>query len=55
MVVILQFAFCLHELKCLIISVNDCLLPKNVMSPLATDLHNGVHFIVVSRVLTNNI
>jgi hypothetical protein len=55
MVTILQFPFCLHELQWLIISVDDYLLPKNVMSPLATGLHNGVHFFVVIRVLTNNI
>jgi hypothetical protein len=55
MVVILQFSLCLHELQWLMISVDDCLLPKNVMSPLAACLHNGVHFFVVSRVLTDNI
>jgi hypothetical protein len=50
MVVILQFSLCLHELQWLMISVDDCLLPKNVMPPLA-GLHNGVHFFVISRVL----
>jgi hypothetical protein len=55
MVVILQFSLCLHELQWLMISVDDCLLPKNVMSPLAACLHNGVHFFVVSRVLTDSI
>jgi hypothetical protein len=50
MVVILQFSLCLHELQWLMISVNDCLLPKNVMSPVAADFHNGVHFFVI-RVL----
>ena len=55
MAVILQFSLCLHELQWLMISVDDCLLPKNVMSPLAVGLHNGVHFFVVSRVLTDNI
>jgi hypothetical protein len=35
MVIILQFSLCLHELQWLMISVDDCLLPKNVMSPLA--------------------
>jgi hypothetical protein len=55
MAVILQFSMCLHELEWLMISVDDCLLPKNVMSPLATCLHNGVHLFVVSRVLMNNI
>jgi hypothetical protein len=55
MAVILQFSLCLHELQWLMISVDDCLLPKNVMSPLEVCLHNGVHFFVVSRVLTDNI
>jgi hypothetical protein len=55
MMVILQFTLCLHEMQWLMIIVDDCLLPKNVMSPLATGFHNGVHFFVVSRVFTNNI
>jgi hypothetical protein len=55
MAVIMQFSLCLHELQWLMISVDDCLLPKNVMSPLAVGLHNGVHFFVVSRVLTDSI
>ena len=55
MAVILQFALFLHELQWLMISVDDCLLPKNVMSPLAVGFHNGVHFFVISRVLTDSI
>jgi hypothetical protein len=55
MAVILQFSLCLHELQWLMISVDDCLLPNNVKSPLVAGLHNGVHFFVVSRVLTDNI
>jgi hypothetical protein len=55
MVVILQFSLCLHELQWLMISVDDCLIPNNVMSPVAACLHNGVHFFVISRVLTNSI
>jgi hypothetical protein len=35
MAIILQFSLCLHELQWLMISVDDSLLPKNVMSPLA--------------------
>ena len=42
-VVILQFSLCLHEMQWLMISVDDCLLPNNVMSPLAACFHNGVH------------
>jgi hypothetical protein len=50
MVVILLFALCLHELQWLMnISVDDCLLLKNVMSPLEIALYNGVHFFVISR------
>jgi hypothetical protein len=55
MVVILQLSLYLHELQRLMISVDDCLLPENVMPPVTTILHNGVHFFVVSRVLTNGI
>jgi hypothetical protein len=55
MVIILQFSLCLHELHWIMISLDDCLLPKNVMSPLTACLHNGVHFFVVIRVLTDNI
>jgi hypothetical protein len=54
MVVILQFSLCLHELQWLMISVDDFLLPENVMLPLAIGLHNGVHLFVISRVLTDN-
>jgi hypothetical protein len=35
MVVILQFSLCLHELQRLMIGVDDCLLPENLMPPLA--------------------
>jgi hypothetical protein len=54
MAVILQFSLCLHELQWLMINVDDCLLPKIVMSPLAVGLHNGVHFFFISRVLTDS-
>jgi hypothetical protein len=53
--VILQFALCLHELHRLMIGVDDCLLPKNVLPPLTKDLHNGVHLFVVSRVIMDEI
>jgi hypothetical protein len=55
MAVILQFSFCLHELQRLMINVDDCLIPENVMPPLATGLYNGVHLFVVSGVLTDDI
>jgi hypothetical protein len=52
---ILQFSLCLHELQWLMISVDDCLLPKNVMPSLAVGFHNGLHLFVVSRVLMDEI
>ena len=55
MAVIMQFSLCLHELQWLMINVDDCLLPKNVISPLVVGFHNGVHLFVISRVLTDNI
>ena len=53
MAVILQFSLCLHELQWLMISLDDYLIPKNVMSPLVAGLHNGVHLFVISRALTD--
>jgi hypothetical protein len=55
MAVIMQFSSCLHKLQRLMISVDDCLLPENVMSPLVAGLYNGVHLFVVIGVITNNI
>jgi hypothetical protein len=52
MVVILQFALCLHEMHRLMNSVDECLLPKNVIPPLVEGLYNGVHLFFVSGVLT---
>jgi hypothetical protein len=40
MAIILKFSLILHELQRLMIGVDDCLLPKNVMPPLVTGLHN---------------
>jgi hypothetical protein len=55
MVVILQFSLCLHELQWLMISVDDCLLPENVMPPLEIGLQNGVHLFVIIRVLMDDL
>ena len=53
--VILQFSFSLHELQRLMIHVDDCLLPDNVISLFLVVFHYVVQFFVVSRVLTDNI
>jgi hypothetical protein len=55
MVVILQFTLCLYKLQRIMISVDDCLLSENIMLPLVEELHNGVHFFVLSRVITYDI
>jgi hypothetical protein len=55
MAIILQFSLCLHELHWLMISVDDCIIPENVMPPLVEGLHNGVHLFFISGVLTNDI
>jgi hypothetical protein len=51
----MQFSLSLHELQWLMISVDDCLLPKNAMPPLVKGFHNGVHLFFISRVLTDGI
>ena len=55
MAIIQQFSLCLHEMQRLMISVDDFLLPENVMPPLVVELYNGVHFFIVSWVLMDNI
>jgi hypothetical protein len=55
MVVILQFSLSLHELQRLMIDVDHCLLPENLILPLEVGLQNGLQFFVVSRVLMENI
>ena len=32
------------------ISVDDCLLPQNIMLPLSTSFHEGVHLIIIGGV-----
>jgi hypothetical protein len=55
MVVILQFSLCMHEPHWIMISVDDCPVLKNVISPLEVGFHNAIHFFVISRVLKDNI
>jgi hypothetical protein len=50
MVVVLQLPLRMYELQRLVVSVDDCLLSHNVMFPLTTGLHNGIHFLVIARV-----
>jgi hypothetical protein len=37
------------------VSVDDCLLPDNVIPPLVAGLYNGVNLFVVSGVLTDSV
>ena len=50
MVIILQLPLCLYKLKRLVICVDDHLLPKNVMLPLSTSLHDRIHHTKVAQV-----
>jgi hypothetical protein len=55
MAIVLQFPLCLYELQRLVISVDDCLLPKNVMFPLTTYLYDGIHLFVIGGVFLDSI
>jgi hypothetical protein len=45
----------LHEFQRLVITVDDDFLSENVMIPLSTCLHNGVHLFVVGGIPMDNI
>ena len=53
MAIILQLPLRLYELQGSVVCVDDCFLPQNVMLPLSTSLHNGIHLFVISGILTN--
>ena len=53
MAIILQLPLCLYELQGPVVCMDDCFLPQNVMLPLSTSLHNGVHLFVICGVLAN--
>ena len=50
MEIILQLPLCLYGLQGPVVCVDDCFLPQNVMLPLSTSLHNGIHLFVISRI-----
>jgi hypothetical protein len=54
-VVVQQLPMCLYELQRLVISVDDCLLSRNVMFPLRAGFHNGIHFFVIGGVFPDRI
>ena len=47
MVIVLQLPLCLYELQGFVVCVDDCFLLYNVMLPLPTGLHNGIHLFVI--------
>ena len=53
MAIILQLPLCLYELQGPMVCVDDCFLSQNLMLPLSTSLHNGIHFFVISGILAN--
>ena len=55
MVVIFQFSPCLQKLQWIMISEDECILPENVIPPLAEGFHFGVDLFVVIKVLMDDI
>jgi hypothetical protein len=55
MMVVLQLPLCMYEIHRLVISVDDCLLSQDVVFPLTTNLHNGIHFFVIRTVFLDGI
>ena len=55
MVIVLQLPLCLYELQGSVVYVDDRFLPQNVMLPLSASLHNGIHFFVISGILSDSI
>jgi hypothetical protein len=51
MAIVLQIPLCLYELQGSVVCVDDCFLSQNVMLPLPTSLHNGIHLFVISGIL----
>jgi hypothetical protein len=51
----MQLPLCLYELQRLVISVYDYLFSQNVILPLTTGFHNGIHFLVIGGVLSDDI
>jgi hypothetical protein len=51
MAIVLQLPLCLYDLQGSVVCVDDRFLSQNVMLPLPTSLHNGIHFFVISGIL----
>lgn len=51
--IVLQLPLCLYELQGSMVYVDDRFLPRNVMLPLEEGLHNGIHFFVISGILSD--
>lgn len=55
MFIILHLPLCLDKLKRSVICVDDHLLPQNVILPLSTCMHNGIHLFIMGGVFLNGI
>jgi hypothetical protein len=53
MAIVLQLPLCLYELQGSVVYVDDHFLSQNVMLPLPTSLHNGIHFFVISGIISD--
>jgi hypothetical protein len=52
MVIVLQLLFYMYELQGLVVYLDDHFLPQNVILPLSESLCNGIHFFVISGILS---
>jgi hypothetical protein len=55
MEIVLQLPLGMYELQRIVISVDDRLLSRNVMFSLTTRLYNGIHFLIIGGVFSDNI
>ena len=53
--VIFLFSLCLYELQRLVISVDDYLLPMDVMVPLSKGMYNRIHLFIIGGIFANYI
>jgi len=51
--IILQLPLCLYKLKRSMVSVDDRLLPHNVMFPFSASLNDGIHLFIIGGVPLN--
>ena len=52
MAIVMQLPLCLYELYGLVIYVDDRFLSQNVILPLSSSPHNGIHLFVIGGIVS---